>query len=92
MVTFVLCVLGYHFGSVPVLDAGVCNTLYSVLRSGAVTVWSSYVGGNLRAFSVRAAQLSLQLGLLGRFCGLELISARSVIFGGILVFNGGVGW
>ena len=31
VVTFVLCVLGYHFGSVPVLDAGVCNTLYSLL-------------------------------------------------------------
>ena len=57
-----------------------------------VTAWSSYVGGNLRAFFVRAAQLSLQLGVLGRFCGLELISARSVIFGGILVFNNGVGW
>ena len=26
VVTFVLCVLGYHFGSVPVLDAGVCST------------------------------------------------------------------
>jgi len=31
VVTFVLCVLGYHFGSVPMLDAGVCNTLYSLL-------------------------------------------------------------
>jgi len=92
VVTFVLCVLSYHFGSVPVLDVGVCNMLYSVLGSGAVTVWSSYVGSNLRAFCVRAAQLSLQLGLLGCFCGLELISARSVIFRGILVFNGGVGW
>ena len=59
---------------------------------GAVTVWSSYVGGNLHAFSIWAAQLSLQLGVLGRFCGLELMSARLVIFRGILVFNGGVGW
>ena len=58
--------------------------------SGAVTAWSGYVGGNLRAFSIRAAQLSLQLGVLGRFCGLELMSARLVIFGDILVFNGGV--
>jgi len=35
---------------------------------GAVTAWSSYVGGNLHVFSVRAAQLSLQLGVLGCFC------------------------
>jgi len=33
VVTFVLCVLGYHFSSVPVLDAGVCNTLYLVFGS-----------------------------------------------------------
>jgi len=49
--------------------------------AGAVTAWSSYVGGNLRAFSIWVAQLSLQLGVLGRFCGLELMLARLVIFG-----------
>ena len=92
VVTFVLCVLGYHFGSVPVLDAGgLQHVVFSGQGcvghsgAGAVTAWSSYVGSNLRAVSVRAAQLSLQLGALGCFCGLELISATLVIFGGILV-------
>ena len=99
VVTFVLCVLGYHFGSVPVLDVGGLQHIVFSAQGcvghsgvGAVTAWSSYVGSNLHVFSVQAAQLSLQLGVLGGFCGLALISARLVIFGGILVFNGGVGW
>jgi len=81
-------------GSVPVLDAGVCNTLYLLLGG----IWVIAGRGQQRgqamwaAISIRAAQLSLQLGVLGRFCGLELMSARLVISGGILVFNGGVGW
>ena len=51
-----------------------------------IICWAWFVS-DTHAFFVRAVQPPMQLGLLGRVCSLEIVPARSIIFGGILVFN-----